>query len=95
MADLPHYTIVKAKATLAPECLPPVMAKLEKRWPEAKINRGDGLRLDWDDRWVHLRPSNTEPIVRIIAEAPAADDARRLCREVSQELASPEGKRPE
>jgi phosphomannomutase len=51
-------------------------------WPEAKVNRVDGLRLDWEDRWVHVRPSNTEPIVRVIAEAPRREDAERLCREV-------------
>jgi phosphomannomutase len=84
VAELPAYAIVKDKATLAPERLPDVLAKLEKRWPLAKTNRLDGLRLDWEDRWVHLRPSNTEPIVRIIAEAPAVEDARRLCAEVAE-----------
>ena len=54
-------------------------AALEKRWPEAKANRLDGLRLDWPDRWVHVRPSNTEPIVRVIAEAPQAERRRRSC----------------
>ena len=57
-----------------------------KRWPEAKVNRLDGLRLDWPDRWVHVRPSNTEPIVRVIAEAPQAADAEGLCREVGELL---------
>ena len=51
-------------------------------WPEATPNRVDGLRLDWPDRWVHVRPSNTEPIVRVIAEAPKASDAAALCKEV-------------
>lgn len=86
VAELPAYTIVKDKATLAPERLPTVLARLEKRWPESRANRLDGLRLDWEDRWVHLRPSNTEPIVRIIAEAPMAVDAQRLCQEVRAEM---------
>jgi phosphomannomutase len=88
VAELPAYSIVKDKATLAPERLPAVLAKLEKRWPKARTNRLDGLRLDWEDRWVHLRPSNTEPIVRIIAEAPMAADAQRLCAEVSEVINS-------
>ncbi|HZY90827.1 MAG TPA: hypothetical protein VFE78_38740 [Gemmataceae bacterium] len=46
------------------------------------------MRLDWPDRWVHVRPSNTEPIVRVIAEAPRAEDARALCREVGELLTS-------
>ena len=36
---------------------------------EAEADRRDGLRLEWEDRWVHVRASNTEPIVRVIAEA--------------------------
>ena len=49
---------------------------------EAKANRIDGLRLDWPDRWLHVRPSNTEPIVRVIAEAPTLAGAAGLCKEV-------------
>ena len=84
VAELPAYAIVKTKVSLAPERLPVVMASLEKRWARAGVNRLDGLRLDWDDRWVHLRPSNTEPVVRIIAEAPRVEDAQRLCQEVAE-----------
>ena len=82
VAELPAYTIVKDKYTVDRERLPELFAILEKRWPEAAVNRLDGLRLDWPDRWVHVRPSNTEPIVRVIAEAPRAAEAERLCREV-------------
>jgi phosphomannomutase len=82
VAELPAYTIVKDKYPVDRGRLPAVMTALEARWPEASANRVDGLRLDWADRWVHVRPSNTEPIVRVIAEAPRADDAERLCREV-------------
>jgi phosphomannomutase len=51
------------------------------------VNREDGLRLAWADRWVHVRASNTEPIVRVIAEAPRADQAQALCRQVGELLA--------
>src|SRR5207248_6994667 len=88
VAELPAYAIVKDKHTLAQDRLPGLNAALEKRWPEAKINRVDGLRLDWDDRWVHVRPSNTEPIVRVIAEAPRPEAAERLCKDVGAMLAS-------
>ena len=83
VAELPAYTIVKDKYEVARERLPHLNAALEKRWPEAKANRLDGLRLDWDDRWVHVRPSNTEPIIRVIAEAPERAAAEALCREVA------------
>jgi phosphomannomutase len=86
VADLPAYTIIKDKYGAARDRLPQLFEALVRRWPEAKDNRVDGLRLDWPDRWIHVRPSNTEPIVRVIAEAPAAADARRLCDEVGKLL---------
>jgi phosphomannomutase len=82
VAGLPNYTIVKDKYEMPRDRLPRLNATLQQRWPDARANTLDGLRLDWPDRWVHVRPSNTEPIVRVIAEAPAAADAERLCREV-------------
>jgi phosphomannomutase len=87
VAELPAYHIVKDKYTVARELLPELFAALERRWPEAKADRQDGLRLDWPDRWLHVRPSNTEPIVRVIAEAPRADDAAELCRAAGKLLA--------
>jgi phosphomannomutase len=88
VAELPVYHIIKDKYPAAPERLPDLYAALQKRWPETKTNTLDGLRLDWPDRWVHVRPSNTEPIVRVIAEAPQAADAERLCQEVREMLRS-------
>jgi phosphomannomutase len=88
VADLPAYTIVKDKYAVSRELLPGLNAALQKRWPEARTNRLDGLRLDWPDRWVHVRPSNTEPVVRVIAEAPRPEDARTLCAQVGELLRS-------
>ena len=84
VGELPAYTIVKDKYEIARERLPGLGAALTRRWPEARVNHDDGLRLDWEDRWVHVRPSNTEPIVRVIAEALLAADAEKLCREVGE-----------
>ncbi|HTU93090.1 MAG TPA: phosphoglucosamine mutase [Gemmataceae bacterium] len=88
VADLPVYNIVKDKYTLPRERLPELYESLTKRWPDAAVNRLDGLRLDWPDRWLHVRASNTEPIVRVIAEAPQQRDAAELCRAVGKLLAS-------
>ena len=71
---------------MARDRLHALFAELRKRWPEATVNDLDGLRLDWKDRWVHVRPSNTEPIVRVIAEAPRAEEAQKLCKEVGELL---------
>jgi phosphomannomutase len=80
--ELPRYHIVKDKYTVARDRLPALFEQLLSRWPEAATDHTDGLRLDWPDRWLHVRPSNTEPIVRVIAEAPRKADADSLCREV-------------
>jgi phosphomannomutase len=82
VGELPVYYIVKDKYTVPHEHLPQLYESLMQRWPEAAVNRLDGLRLDWKDRWLHVRPSNTEPIIRVIAEAPRQADATELCRAV-------------
>jgi phosphomannomutase len=73
----PRYTIVKAKAARGSD-LRAVYDSLRQRWPEAQADERDGLRLAWSDRWLHVRPSGTEPIIRLIAEAPTAGDAEAL-----------------
>jgi len=73
----PRYHIVKAKAPRGADLAPAYQA-LRKRFADATVDDRDGLRLSWPDRWVHLRPSGTEPIIRFIAEAPTAADAESL-----------------
>ncbi len=77
VAAAPRYTIVKAKGPRGPE-LGPMYEGLRHRFPDADTDERDGLRLSWHDRWLHVRPSGTEPIVRLIAEAPTAADAEAL-----------------
>jgi phosphomannomutase len=84
VASLPTYAMLKTKVTVPREKLAAGFAALEKRWTEAARDRADGLRLDWKDRWLHVRGSNTEPIVRVIAEAPTAADARDLCDQAAE-----------
>lgn len=77
--ELPRYEIVKRKISLPPEKLASALNAIEKRFADAAPNRLDGLRLDWPGRWLLVRGSNTEPIVRTIAEAPTAAEAADLC----------------
>jgi phosphomannomutase len=86
VAELPAYAIVKDKYELAPDRLPALYATLQARWPQAKSTLVDGLRLDWEDHWLHVRASNTEPIIRVIAEAPRRAEAEELCRSVEEML---------
>lgn len=88
VTELPTYHIVKDRYTVSRDGLPRLFETLISKWPDAKVNTLDGLRLDWSDRWVHVRPSNTEPIVRVIAEAPKEEDALRLCQQVGALLHS-------
>ncbi|MGI9472558.1 MAG: phosphoglucosamine mutase, partial [Rubripirellula sp.] len=76
---LPKLHIVKSTATVSAEKLPKLMSDLQRQHPEANAQTGDGLRLAWDDKWLLVRGSNTEPIVRLIAEADSEDEARALC----------------
>jgi phosphomannomutase len=78
VADHPRYVIVKDKLDRPKASLDAVYDALRKAFPGAEVDTQDGLRLAWPDRWVHIRPSGTEPIVRVIAEAPTASDAREL-----------------
>ena len=84
VAAAPRYKIVKAKGPRGKD-LEPIYRTLRDHFPDAQADDRDGLRLAWPDRWVHLRPSGTEPIVRFIAEAPTREAADRLV-EVCQQL---------
>lgn len=80
-AELPRYVIVKDKLDRPNASLDAVYEALIGAFPDAAVDRQDGLRLSWPDRWVHVRPSGTEPIVRVIAEAPTSEDAMALVRQ--------------
>ena len=80
-----RYTIVKAKGPRGPE-LRPLYLDLRAHFPDAEADERDGLRLSWSDRWLHVRPSGTEPIVRLIAEAPTRADAESLIAEARKLL---------
>ena len=75
LTDTPPSDSVQAEA-------PPVLSveglTLRGAFADASPDTQDGLRLSWPDRWVHVRPSGTEPIVRVIAEAPSRAEAQAL-----------------
>ncbi len=77
VAEQPRYAIVKAKAPRGSD-LTGTYAGLKRRFADARPDEQDGLRLAWADRWLHVRPSGTEPIVRLIAEAPSREEAGGL-----------------
>jgi phosphomannomutase len=80
VSGLPRYAIVKDKLDRPNASLDTVYDALRSAFPGAAADTQDGLRLSWPDRWVHVRPSGTEPIVRVIAEAPTNREALELVR---------------
>jgi len=88
IAERPKYVIVKDKLDRPEAPLDAVYLALRAAFPDAVADTQDGLRLDWPDRWVHLRPSGTEPIVRVIAEGPTEHDARTLIRQAREPLSA-------
>lgn len=82
VADVPHYHMVKTKIPAPADGVQPLLARVRDRFRAARICDADGIRVDLDDAWVHVRGSNTEPIVRIIAEARSAPAAAALVDEV-------------
>jgi phosphomannomutase len=87
-AEIGSYEIVKEKVPRPAGSLDAAYDVLAERLAAPEIDRQDGLRLAWPEerRWAHLRPSGTEPIVRIIAEAPSAEQATRLVESLREAL---------
>jgi phosphomannomutase len=80
---LPEYVMAKKKLEISipKERLADVFTAIADAHPEAEADTRDGLKLDFPDSWVHLRASNTEPIIRIYTEAKTIDEAERLAQE--------------
>ncbi len=77
--ELPRYSIVKTKITLPAARVVSGFESLKRHFKGAVCDCLDGVRFDWSGKWLLVRASNTEPIVRAISEAPSAEEARRLC----------------
>ncbi len=90
VADWPTYEIVKTKVDFDRERLDDAYAALGESFGDAETDSSDGLRLDWHDEgaWLHVRPSGTEPIVRLIAEGRDRPQADTLLERASEVLAS-------
>jgi phosphomannomutase len=84
--DLPRYAMVKDKLPLPDRAPERVLRTLAERYDDADTSTLDGLKIDFPDRWVHMRPSNTEPILRVYAEASSAADAQALADRFKEEL---------
>lgn len=85
--ELPRYEIFKSKQEVVPGTIAASLQALADHFADATANRRDGLRLDWPGKWLLVRASNTEPIVRIIAESPTLAESRALCEQAAAVIA--------
>ncbi len=85
----PQYEIVKNKIQLTPEIdVDAILASVKSKFSNETITDIDGVKIDFADSWVHLRKSNTEPIIRIYAEAKTAEEAERLVAQIKEVINS-------
>ena len=86
-AALPQYLITKGKIELGTLHADAILKRLQEKFSSAgTINTDDGLKIDFPEAWVHLRKSNTEPIIRIIAEAHTKAEADDLVKKFTAEI---------
>ncbi|MBL0082273.1 MAG: phosphoglucosamine mutase [Saprospiraceae bacterium] len=83
---LPQYTIIKDKLDVEGLDLDAIFGRLKKSFASEKLNDIDGLKIDFEEGWVHFRKSNTEPIVRIYAEANTIATAQALIEKVKAHI---------
>jgi phosphomannomutase len=85
--SMPQYMITKGKVEVRGVDAEAQLKRLESKFSSTgRITTIDGLKIDFADSWVHLRKSNTEPIIRIIAEAPAKSQADELVKRFTKEI---------
>lgn len=83
--EYPSYSIVKNKIELTPDInVDDLLVSLKNHYQNEKVTDIDGVKIDFTDGWVHLRKSNTEPIIRIYSEASSAEKAEELAGEVME-----------
>lgn len=85
----PEYAIAKNKIELTPDInVDAILAAVKERYANDTVTDIDGVKIDFPDSWVHLRKSNTEPIIRIYSEAPTMDQANDLAQQIKAVIAS-------
>lgn len=82
-ASLPQYAIAKNKVELTPDInVDAILEAVKEKYASEKITDIDGVKIDFSDSWVHLRKSNTEPIIRVYSEASTLEEADKLAKAI-------------
>jgi phosphomannomutase len=86
-ASLPQYYMSKNKIELTPQIdVDAILATMTERYAHENITTIDGVKIDFETEWVHLRKSNTEPIIRVYTEAPTQTEADALALKIVAEI---------
>ncbi len=84
-ASFPNYFIAKNRIDLTPTTdINAILDKVKDMYGDEKVNDIDGVKIDFADKWVHLRASNTEPIIRVYSEAATMEEADTLGKKLMQ-----------
>jgi phosphomannomutase len=86
-SEVPRYHIEKRKVGVSTKDFKKVAQSARKLQGDGDINKNDGIRIDWDDSWLHIRLSGTEPVIRIIAEAKTQQKAKLIANEAARMVA--------
>ncbi len=83
----PEYSISKNKVELTPEIdVDAILARIKEKYSNYEVNDVDGVKIDFEEGWVHLRKSNTEPIIRIYSESSSIHEADKLAERIKKEI---------
>ena len=83
--ELPEYNIFKTKLNYKGE-IPSIISDVKKLYDESLIDTTDGVKINFSNSWIHIRKSNTEPVIRIISEASSMLEAEKICKEIMSKL---------
>ena len=84
--QMPQYYMSKHKVSIEGLKTEKIYKHFEKKYLKAELNNDDGMKFDFEDHWIHLRASNTEPVLRVIAEAKSAEEADKICFDIIKEI---------
>ena len=84
--SMPDYYMIKGKIRASYRDRKRILTRLNARFKKGKTDRTDGLRIDYPEFWFHVRPSNTEPVIRIIAESRNKEKAKQIYDRIREEI---------
>ncbi|MEN8928693.1 MAG: phosphoglucosamine mutase [Flavobacteriales bacterium] len=84
---LPNYEMSKNKIQLTPQInVDEVLVKMKEKYANERVNDIDGVKIDFENEWVHLRKSNTEPIIRVYSESETEDGATAIANQIINDI---------